>query len=117
MRHSIDGSFVPPVSVPRACHMPITPLRKMVFMDVLMKKQAKVRVRRSAVGFSAGGWAWGGVGFLGGLAFFSKMRCRLAVLVLVSLLAAACGGDGGSVPEGVSDASPATSGWAGCWCL
>ena len=37
------------------------------------------------------------------------MRCRLAVLVLVSLLAVACGGDSGSAPEGVSDAPPATS--------
>ena len=89
--------------------MPITPLRKMVFMEMQTEKLAKVRVRRSAPGFSAGGWAWGGVGFLGGLAFFSKMRCRLAVLALVSLLAVACGGDGGSVPEGMSDASPATS--------
>ena len=84
--------------------MPITPLCKMVFMEMQTEKLAKVRARRSAVGFSAGGWAWGGV-----LAFFTKMRCRLAVLVLVSLLAAACGGDGGSAPEGVSDASPASS--------
>ena len=86
--------------------MPITPLRKMVLMEMLMKKQSEVRGRRPAAGFLAGGWAWGGV-----LAFLSKMRCRLAILVLVSLLAAACGGDGGSAPEGVSDASsvPATS--------
>jgi len=81
--------------------MPITPLRKMVLMEMLMKKQAKVRGRRSVAGFSTGGWAWGGV-----LAFFSKMRCRLAVLVLVSLLAAACGGDSGSGSDGVSDALP-----------
>ena len=80
--------------------MPIAPLCKMVCMEMLMKKQAKVRGRRSASGFSAGGRAWGV------LTPFSKMRCLLAVLVLVSLLAAACGGDSGSAPEGVSDASP-----------
>ena len=84
--------------------MPIRPLRKMVFMEMQTEKLAKVRVRRSVAGFSAGGWAWGGA-----LAFLSKMRCRLAVLALVSLLAAACGGDAGSAPEGVSDAPPATS--------
>lgn len=80
--------------------MLITPLRKMVFMDVLVKRWAKVRGRKSATGFSVGVLAWGGV-----LAAFSKMRCLLAVFVLMSLLAA-CGGDAGSGPEEVSDASP-----------
>ena len=44
------------------------------------------------------------------MGFFFKMRCMLVVLILASLLAA-CGGDDGSAPEEVSDASlvPASS--------
>ena len=74
-----------------------------------MKKRAKARVRRSASGFSAGVSA-DVLGRGGVLGLFFKMRFLLAVLVLASLLAA-CGGDGGSAPDEVSDASlvPASS--------
>ena len=39
----------------------------------------------------------------------SRLGLSLVGIVLISALLAACGGDSGSAPEGVSDASPATS--------
>lgn len=81
-----------------------------------MKKRAKVRARKPVAGFSecvSAGFSSvsAGVSGQGGvLGLFFKMRCLLAVLVLASLLAA-CGGDDGSAPDEVSDASlvPASS--------
>ena len=83
----------------------------MVFMDMTAKQWEKARAWKSASGFSGCVGVSGGVSGRGGvLGFFFKMRCMLVVLVLASLLAA-CGGDDGSAPEEVSDASsvPASS--------